>query len=106
MRDFCFQVKSRNVQQDKLGGEHCLLQYSLSLCNFQNLKANDSLNKKAKEHLCSCCQAQPKPQPANPQLWGTYTIHPTPTPTPYTRNSSFACLEPFYRNYWDLFMTC
>ena len=34
------------------------------------------------------CQAEPKPQPANPQLgaelalfsqlWGTYTIHPTP----------------------------
>ena len=35
------------------------------------------------------------------QLWGT-TIHHTPYDT---RNSSFACLKPYYNNYGDLFMT-
>ena len=61
------------------------------------------------------CQAQPMPQPANPplgaeialfsQLWGTYTNTLHQHHTPYTRNSNFARLEPYYHNCGDLFMT-
>ena len=53
------------------------------------------------------CQAQPKPQPANPQLgaeialfsklWGTYTL--------YQHHTPGIVVLPYYRNCWDLFMT-
>ena len=37
------------------------------------------------------------------QLWGTYTLH----PTPYRPGIVvFACLQPYYHNCWDFFMTC